>query len=138
MIPDIRSSPTRHPIRTIRTLVRITTSSTDCTLSAISFSFAVELFPFAPPSTSQKLTQCGFDSAIRLCDIRAGESPDCVTNFSGRRVSSDDPGRATRQLLVGIGGNLMTIRQITSCGRKNKMLLIPFHIQAPEITHRDI
>ena len=101
MILEILSPPIRRSITTVRTLLRITIVSVGCTLFGISFLFAAELFPFAPPP-SQQLTQCDFDSAVKHCGIRAGESPDRVANFSSRSVRSDDQGRATRQLLVGI------------------------------------
>ena len=46
MIRDIHSSFPRRSITTFQTVPRITILSTGCTLSAMSFSFAAELFPF--------------------------------------------------------------------------------------------
>ena len=54
MIRDNHSSSPRRSITTFLTILRITVLSTSCSLSTISFSFAAELFPFAPPSTSQQ------------------------------------------------------------------------------------
>lgn len=54
LIPEILSPPTRSSIIAFRTLLGITVLVGGCTLSAISFLFAAELFPFAPPSPSQQ------------------------------------------------------------------------------------
>ena len=99
MILDTLSHPTRLSIPTFRTLLWTTILPSNCTLSAISFSSAAELFPFSPPSPSQQLTQFDFDAAIRRCDIRAGESPDRVADFPGLSVRSVGRNRAAHQLL---------------------------------------
>jgi hypothetical protein len=54
MVSDIVSHPKRTAITTFRTLFRITILAVGCTLCATSLLFAAELFPYAPPSSSQQ------------------------------------------------------------------------------------
>jgi len=54
MIHDTLPHPTRHSIRTVRTIIRITILAVSSALSASSLLFAAELFPYAPPSSSQQ------------------------------------------------------------------------------------
>jgi hypothetical protein len=54
MIPDTLPHPTRSSITKFRTILRVTILAVGCTLPTISFLFAAELFPFAPPSSSQQ------------------------------------------------------------------------------------
>jgi hypothetical protein len=54
MVFDTLPHPTRPSIAIVRTSFRIAILAVGCTLSAISFLFAAELFPYAPPSPSQQ------------------------------------------------------------------------------------
>ena len=54
MVPHPSSHPTQSSITTFRTFLLITILAVGCALSAFSLLFAAELFPYAPPSSSQQ------------------------------------------------------------------------------------
>lgn len=54
MIPDTLPHPTWSSITMFRTILRITILAVGSALSANSLLFAAELFPYAPPSSSQQ------------------------------------------------------------------------------------
>ena len=54
MVLDTLPHPTQSSITTFRTFLRVTILAVGCTLCATSFLFAAELFPYAPPSSSQQ------------------------------------------------------------------------------------
>lgn len=54
MIPDTLPHPTRSVITTLRTILRVSILAVGYSLPASSVLLAAELFPYAPPSSSQQ------------------------------------------------------------------------------------